>query len=314
MQNQPVTIITPVYNCADYIVETVESVLAQGHKALEYIVIDDGSSDETLSLLKPFADRLTLISHTNIGEQATVNKGIAMAANDIVAIVNADDPILPGLIEESLSRLTANADLVGVYPDWLKTNAYGEVIEKNVTLDYDYGLMLDQCYCIPGPGAFFRKSALHGEKPRNLSYRFSGDFDMWLRLGLVGEMERIPKFLATWRWHEGGASQAQRSVEMAENKVDVMQALFDRVDFPNTLAAHRAQAMSSSYYAAGLLAIHNREVSGRAYMLQSFLHKPIWPNGFIASQRRSWWHIGFILTQPISGIVYQLLGGRKVIG
>ena len=72
-----VSIITPAYNAADYIVETVESVLAQDYPNLEYIVINDGSSDDTLAILRQFKDRARILTHDNRGEQATANPGRA---------------------------------------------------------------------------------------------------------------------------------------------------------------------------------------------------------------------------------------------
>lgn len=298
--NPLVTIITPAYNAARYITETVESVLAQGYPNLEYIVINDGSSDHTLDLLEPYKDRAKILSQENRGEQATVNRGVEEAAGEIVAVVNADDPIKPGLVKAAVEVLVSRPELSVVYPDWLKIDSQGQVIEKFKTQNYDYLIMIEQNYCIPGPGAFFRKAMFHGEPARNTTYRYAGDFEMWLRLGLAGPMQRLALPLATWRFHEAGGSQAGRNPEMAASRIEVMENLYKRPDLPPTVRARRRQAMSAAYYCAGVLAIHNPKIPGRRYLLKSISYKPIWPGGFIPMQRRSWLRMAYIFGHPLT--------------
>jgi len=303
-----VTIITPAFNAGRYIVETVKSVL-NGHEStdIEYIVLNDGSTDDTLDKLKPYLDRLSVISHSNIGEQATVCKGIALAKHDIVAVINADDPIYPDLIKIAERILNNNPQLVAVYPDWHKIDSHGNIIEKVETCDFDYNLMLEQYRCIPGPGAFFRKSALKGELPRNPLYRYSGDFDLWLRLGLRGPMARIPMFLATWRHHEEGASQRNISPEMAYNRIAVMKNFFSRTDLPIFIREKKRQALSAAYYHAGILAFHNPSISGRRYLSWSFLYKFVWPARFLKSNQRNWCYIIYIFGAPFTTLIYKLV-------
>jgi len=308
-----VTIITPVYNGARYIAEVIESVLAQGYQPLEYIVIDDGSTDDTRALLEPYKARgVTVLSHPNRGEAATVNRGAALAKGEILAIVNADDPVLPGLIAAAVELLTARPDLAVVYPDWLKIDSDGAVIEEVRTQDFDYRMMLRQHFCIPGPGAFIRRSALAGEELRDSSLKYSSDFDLWLRLGLRGGMARIPRVLATWRFHDQGASQAQRNPRMAAEKPLVIEKLFRRPDVPDDLRVEQAQALSAACYCAGLLAIHNPAIPGWRYLIRSLYLRPFWPDGFLRSQRRSWPHMAFVFGQPLTGALRRMLTtGRK---
>lgn len=309
-----VSIITPAYNASAYIVETVESVLAQDYPKLEYIIINDGSSDDTLERLQPFKERARILSHPNRGEQATVNRGVEEAQGEIVASVNADDPLRPGMVRAAVEALLARPELSGVYPDWLKIDSQGRVIEEVKTADYDLKIMLEQHYCIPGPGGFFRKSRLGGEPARDPRFRYSGDFHMWLRLSLAGPLQRLPKAWATWRFHEAGGSQAGRNLEMAANKVAIIEDIFQRADLPQEARTLKRQALSAAHYGAGLLAIYNPDVPGRRYMLKSILLKPVWPKGFIPMQRRSWLRIAYIMAQPLSTAIYRAwsrLSGRS---
>jgi glycosyltransferase involved in cell wall biosynthesis len=282
----PLSIVTPVYNCEKYIVETVESVLAQGGPDLDYTVIDDGSSDGTLALLRPYADRLRLVSRANKGEPATVNEGVALAANDIVGIVNADDPIRPGLLDAVAATLGSDPATVAVYPDWHRIDSSGRLLAVERTLDYDYAVIVEQLHCIPGPGAFFRKSALRGEPARNPAFRFTSDYDLWLRLGLRGPMRRIAEPLATWREHDEASTIRFRNIEMAHNRIDTVRSFFARPDLPAEVITMRDQALSSAYDRAAL-ALHDPRVPGRRYYLASFWYKPFWPRRIPRERRRS---------------------------
>ena len=93
-----VSIITPAYNRQSLIEETILSVIGQDYPNLEYLVLDDGSSDDTLSVIKKYAKHLRYDAHPNMGETRTVNKGFTMARGEILAVVNSDDPLLPGAV------------------------------------------------------------------------------------------------------------------------------------------------------------------------------------------------------------------------
>lgn len=307
-----VSIITPAYNVERYIAETIESVLADERpEGFEYIVIDDGSSDSTLAKIEPYRDRVLVMSHSNMGEAKTVNKGVTLAKNDIIAIVNADDPIYPGLISTALQHFRRNPELVAVYPDWHKIDHEGNIIEEVRTLDYDYDVIVEQYACIPGPGTFFRKSALGMELPRNPLLKYSSDFDLWLRLGLKGPMQRIPKFLATWRYHEEGGSQRHRGQAMANSRIQGMEIFFNRQDLPLRIQAKKNQALSAVYYNAGLLAIHNANVQGKALLMKSFFYKLIWPKNWKPSEKRNWKYIIYILGSPVTRWLYRILTAVK---
>ena len=302
-----VTIVTPVYNGRDYIAETVDSVLAQDVEGLDYTVIDDGSTDGTAELLaERYGDRIRLVRQPNQGAQATTTRGIAEAASDIVAVVNADDPIRPGLVEMALRAFEADPDLVAAYPDWDMIEANGRMIKRVITHEFELRVHLEQHLCLPGPGAFFRRSALQGQPARNRLYRYTGDYEMWLRLGLRGRIKRLPHVLATWRRHDAGGSIAGISPEMARNKIDMIEAFFARPDLPPDIAALRRSALGTAYYEAALLAIHNPAIPGRRYMLNSLRLQPFWPRHFLPERQRSWLRVLYVLMPELSRPTYQL--------
>ena len=301
----PITVITPAYNAAGFLRETIDSVLAQNYPMLEYVVIDDGSIDDTPAVLASYGDRIRAIRQLNAGEQATVNAGVAMAKSDVVAVINADDPVRPGLLAAVARAFEAEPELVGVYPDWILIDERGQERFRYRTLDYDFHDMIERHYCTPGPGGFFRKSALKGEPVRDASLRFVGDFGFWLRLGLCGPMRRLPGFFATWRQHGGGAS-AGHPEGRALEQIRLAEMLLARPDLPAALRARHAQILSAAYYRAALHALHNSALPGRAFLFRSYLLKPIWPWHSNPALRRSLFRVLFVLAQPFSSWLWRL--------
>jgi hypothetical protein len=302
-----VTIITPVFNAEAYIGETVHSVLTQDYPRIEHIVLDDGSTDRSLEVVRAkFADsRLRLVRHANIGEAATINRGLALAAGNIIGIVNADDPILPGLVGAAVEMLDRHPELAAVYPDWRRINAAGARIADTVVPEYDYRVLLEQNLCLPGPGALIRRAALGGEPLRDPRFRYKSDYFLWLRLGLHHPLARLPGIYATWRQHSAGASQHGRSPLMASEQLAVVEALFARPDCPDTVRRWRRLTLSVACYCAGLLAIHNPAVPGRALIMRSFALAPVWPDRFRPERHRSWSRMLYVLGRPFSEWAYR---------
>jgi glycosyltransferase involved in cell wall biosynthesis len=272
-QSPLVTVITPAYNRADYVGEVIESVLNQDYPNLEYIVLDDGSTDRTWETVQRYADRIVAVSHTNRGETRTVNAGLARAHGEIVGIVNSDDPILPGLIQAAVETLESDKTLVVAYPDWNMIDANGGVIEHIRTDDYSYVDMLRRHHCVPGPGAFFRKELADALGGRDPQFRYIADFDFWLRAGLVGPFRRIPQTLATFRWHAGGASSGGVGLAMAEEHIRLVRKIYSLPNLPRSASKVHREAFSSAYYIAGVVS-GSPSVQREAYFLNALAWRP----------------------------------------
>jgi glycosyltransferase involved in cell wall biosynthesis len=298
----PITVVTPVFNGAAWIAETVESVLAQDYPGeLEYIVLDDGSVDATLDVLAAFAQRgLRIVSHGNMGEARTVNRGAELASHDLFAVVNADDPVLPGWAQAMAEAFVADPDLSGAYPDWRRIDASGRVIGEVRTREFDYAVLFAQHFCLPGPGAVLRRSHLRGEMVRDPARGTSSDYDLWLRLGLHGRLRRVPRVLATWRRHAAGTSSAARGRAMATDKIGTIRSLLARSDLPPNVRDLGPMAMSAAYLNAALLGLRASDIPSLRYAVMSYWYKPIWPP-VERPQRRSLPHLAYAAAQPLSG-------------
>lgn len=230
-----VSIITPTYNRADLLPETIDSILSQGYPDLEYIVLDDGSKDDTQEVLARYAGRIVSVRHDNMGETATVNKGFAMATGDIVCVVCSDDPVLPGLIAAVVDAFQKNPDAVAVYPDWVDIGPRSDFLRMVRLPDYDIRTMLLTLSWGLGPGAFFRRSLVDKLGGRNPKRVYCGDMEFWALAAMQGTLIHVPKVLATHRTHDGSASVGQRGGGFAREWVETFRALFESPALPRDL-------------------------------------------------------------------------------
>jgi glycosyltransferase involved in cell wall biosynthesis len=248
-----VSIITPAYNRAAYLEETIESVLSQDFQNFEYIVLDDGSTDNTKEVLNKYSARLICEAHSNMGETRTVNKGFTMAKGEIICVVNSDDPLLPGAISTAVEAMQSNPELLVVYPDWETVDQSGNLIEHTGNFDYDYINMVRWFHCIPGPGSFFKRSIATQLNGRDPQFRFVGDFDFWIRAGLYGPFAHIRKPLVMFRVHVDSATVNMKGKLMAEEHIRLVKKLYRINGLPKEVLNVRREAFSNAYYIAGMV-------------------------------------------------------------
>jgi glycosyltransferase involved in cell wall biosynthesis len=268
-----ISVITPTYNRAEYLAETVESVLGQTYPDLEYIVLDDGSTDETPIIAGNYRGSLSYLAHGNMGEAHTVNKGFSMAKGDIVGIVNSDDPILPGLVERVVEAFAEDERLLVVYPDWRMIDQASKPVKDVRVPEYDYLKMVRLQKCLIGPGAFIRKRAFSLESGRDPTYRFIGDFEFWLRLGRHGPFARIPDVLATHRVHPGSES-GKGDLGRAEETIRVVDEYFTRGNLPTEVGRLEREARSNAAYHAARMCMASAPGRSRAYYRESLRRFP----------------------------------------
>lgn len=269
-----VTVITPTYNRADYLPETIESVLSQEYPNLEYIVLDDGSKDNTQEIVAPYRGRITFESHVNMGETRTVNKGFEMARGDIIGVVNSDDPLLLGAIHSIVEFMQTHPQIGIVYPDWDYIDADGKKINHIQTFEYSYINMLRWHHCMPGPGTFFRRDVVQKLGGRDPQFRYVGDFDFWLRAGLIAEFARLPKTLATFRVHPHSASASQTNERMAQEHITLINKMYSLPNLTAEALQYKREAYSSAYYIAACVCQSCDTKSRRAYFMRALRYAP----------------------------------------
>jgi glycosyltransferase involved in cell wall biosynthesis len=268
-----VTVVTPAYNRARYLDETMESVLSQDYPSIEYIVLDDGSTDETPHILARYEGRIVRASHPNMGETQTVNKGWGMARGDFIMTVNSDDPLFPGAISEAVAFMKDHPDVLVGYPDWDMIGPQSELVEHRQVPEYDYMLMLKLHYCFVGPGAIMRRQVFQLAGMRDPEFRYVADFDFWLRLGLHVSFARIPKTLATFRVHPDSTSVFHQGASMAEEHLRLAEKLYSQPDMPIEVLRAKSKAFAWANYVAGRYFVKDAKLT-RELFARALRHCP----------------------------------------
>lgn len=234
-----VTIVTPTYNRANLICETIESILAQTWKDFELLIIDDGSTDETEQTVRPYLSdpRVRYFYKPNGGEPSAVNEGWRRASGEYFTQINSDDPALPNLLKEMCAAMDAHPKAVVGYCDFRFIDEHGDVLGVTKSPDWDFVKQLSEFSCVAAaPGTFFRRSAFsHWETLRRGGYRHINDIEMFWDMALEGDFLHVPKVLANWRQHPGQISFTRyRAIPEIEQW---FQYYFSREDLPPEIVA-----------------------------------------------------------------------------
>jgi glycosyltransferase involved in cell wall biosynthesis len=212
------SIITPSLNQGEFIERTIESVLAQGYEPLEYVIVDGGSTDGTLDVVRGYEDRLaSWVSEPDEGQADAINKGIARTSGEIVAFINSDDYYLPGAFEQAIGALEeSDAGWVagGIDQIWADgRTSYSEAKPPSFYEDTIRGRHWWPlaAWHVPQQSTFWRRSAFerYGLFRTDMHYAF--DVEFMVRLALHGELpETIPDRLAVWFMHDEQKSVSER--------------------------------------------------------------------------------------------------------
>jgi glycosyltransferase involved in cell wall biosynthesis len=202
-----VSIVTPSYNQARYLEETICSVLGQSYPHIEYLLIDGGSSDGSLEIMQRYASRLAeWVSERDQGQTDAINKGFARARGDILAWLNSDDTYLPNAVAEAVSYLQAHPEAGMVYGDANLIDEAGRVIGKFPAAQTDYRRLRRGYVHIPQQAAFFRAALWRQVGPLDPTFYFAMDYDLWVRLARLAPLRYEPRLWANFRLHQGGKS------------------------------------------------------------------------------------------------------------
>ncbi|HUM49425.1 MAG TPA: glycosyltransferase family 2 protein, partial [Anaerolineaceae bacterium] len=202
-----VSIVTPSFNQAPFLEQTLRSVLEQDYPNLEYIVIDGGSTDGSCEIIQKYADRLAYWqSQPDHGQTDAINQGFAHATGEILAWLNSDDLLLPGAVSAAVRALDEHPQAAMVYGDALLINAEGKTIGKFPAAQTDYRKLRRGYVHIPQQASFFRAELWHKVAPLDVSFYFAMDYDLWVRLAALAPLVYIPQFWAAFRLHGEGKS------------------------------------------------------------------------------------------------------------
>jgi glycosyltransferase involved in cell wall biosynthesis len=201
-----VSIVTPSFNQAPFLEETIRSVLEQDYPRIEYMVVDGGSTDGSVSIIKQYADRLAWwVSEVDKGQTDAINKGFGRAKGKILAWLNSDDTYEPGVVSAAVEFLQENPDIGMVYADCNFIDENGQVIGKFNAAQTDYKRLRQGYVHIPQQTMFFRAGLWHAVGPLDPSFFFAMDYDLWTRIAAHTEIKYLPgQTWANFRIHTSG--------------------------------------------------------------------------------------------------------------
>lgn len=247
-----VSIVTPSFNQAPFLRATMESVLAQTYPRIEYLVMDGGSTDGSVDLIRDFANRLAYWQSGPDGGQASaINAGWTRATGEIVTYLNSDDLLEPDAVQASVKALLDAPDAGLSYGACVWVNERNEKIGQIDAAPFSLPALLLQNR-LAQPSVFIRRAALDRVGMLDPSMHYLMDYDLWLRIALYFPVVRVPHTLSRFRLHND--SKTGRSYRFfLDDNLKVLDKAFREPAMPANLVGMRPRAEN---YAFVLTALH----------------------------------------------------------
>jgi len=205
-----VSIVTPSFNQAQFLEQTILSVVGQDYPNIEFIVMDGGSSDGSVEIIRRHEDRIgSWTSERDNGQTDAIRRGFERSTGEILAWLNSDDLLAPSAVRIAVDVLHRFPDAGTVYGDRLHVDAKGNVIGIN-RMPAFYPSMFRRNITLPQETVFFRRDSYEKAGGLDESLAFSMDFDLWVRLAKVAPVRHVPAFLGSYREHAASKSVTPR--------------------------------------------------------------------------------------------------------
>lgn len=234
MSSPAVSVVMSVYNAERYLREAIDSILAQTFTDFEFVIVDDGSKDASLSILRDYEKRDTrfkIISRANKGLTVSLNEALGVVRGELIARMDADDVALPKRFQQQVDFLAAHPDVVCVGGSVELVDPYGVHIGVvNYPTDHaeiDARLLQGEGGVIPHPATMLRTAAVRAVGNYREQYNNSEDLDLWLRLAETGRVANLPDVVLKYRRDLGSVSHTKRDNQI-RMKGQILGEAFDR--------------------------------------------------------------------------------------
>lgn len=302
-----ISVIVPSYNQGRYVRDTIESILSQEYRPIQIHVIDGGSTDETVDVLKSFGSipELLWVSERDRGVVDAVNKGFAQVTGDLIAIQSSDDMYLPDAFTRVVSAFRKYPQAGLIYGDTIKVDAAGNELQKARIGSFSLENLFLLKTWIPQPSAFFRKEMLAACGGWDETIPYAPDTDLWIRMAFRTEVIKLDEFLSMRRMHD-----AQRDTQADKIVRDYTKMILQSPDIAAAPVGVRRAASASTHL------IRIRYNSSRSYW------KAAWHDvqaGLIdrrAFNFRRWWMNAAVfparkLLSPVKQVILSCFGVNK---
>jgi glycosyltransferase involved in cell wall biosynthesis len=231
-----VTVLMSVYNGERYLSEAVDSVLHQTFTDFEFIIVNDGSTDDTTAILASYDDpRIVLVQNeTNLGLTRSLNRGLGLAGGSYLARQDADDVSLPERLGSQVAFLTANPQTCLVGSSIMVVNSASEAITRMIlpTSNRELQSLLLKRNPFCHGSVMLRKSSVQQVGGYREAFSRAQDYDLWLRLAEIGLVANLPTVLYQWRFTPEAVSVRHRREQMAYDALARQCAIHRRRGLP----------------------------------------------------------------------------------
>jgi len=291
-----VSIVTPSYNQAKYLEQTIKSVLEQDYARIEYLVVDGASTDGSVEIIKKYymeSDSLLYekqrqasglhihtidwwVSEKDSGQGDAINKGFAHANGEIIAWLNSDDYYLPGTISAVVKVFEEYPDVIMIYGDMLAVDENGRTIN---TLKYHQLTLQDLlCFQIIGqPGVFFRREAYENAGGLDTAFHFLLDHHLWIRIAMQGKILHVNQTWSAARYHAEAKNRA-KAAEFGQEAFRILAWAKSQAGLAEAVSgvreARRARASAHRVDARYLLDGGQSVSALKAWTRALFIHPP----------------------------------------
>ncbi len=277
-----VSVVTPSYNQAGFLEETIRSVLLQGYPDLEYLIMDGGSTDGSVEIIQKYAPWLAFwVSEQDAGQTDAINKGWQRATGAALTWLNSDDVLMPAALARAVAALEdpPGADLVFGNVDHIDANSLkiGRRLGREFSLDY---VLTHWHNIIPQPGVLMRREVLSRIGLLDTEFRFAMDFEYWLRLAVAdGKLRYVPHTLASARLHADAKTTTLKLIA-AEEQLRICEQLLPLPDTFPALQRQESHIRASCYRAAAYWAYTAGNAKAtRRYIRECLRHPASWTVG-----------------------------------
>lgn len=215
MTPELVSIVTPTLNAGRYLRETIDSVLAQTYRPIEYFLVDGGSTDDTLAIAREFRDRLALVERPGLTQAQAIEEGFRRARGEYYAFLNGDDLLGAHCIEHLHGPLSDDSQAPFAYADTTLIDERGHEIGAYPTAPFDRTMLASSCF-ISQPATLVRASAYNAVGGVDPSYHAAFDYDLWFRLSALAAPVFAPGVCAMARMHKESKSHRCRNQVLPE--------------------------------------------------------------------------------------------------
>jgi len=196
-----ITVVTPSFNQGKYIERTIKSVLNQKYPNLEYIVMDGGSTDNTLKVLKKYSDKLAWISEKDKGQADAINKGLKISSGEILSFLNSDDTFEPGSLKKVATYFKNNPMAKFVYGRGRHIDTKDRFIENYPSVPTDYTGLHSTC-AICQPTAYWKRELLNEIGYFDSLLHYAMDYDYWIRISEKYPLNFMYEYLGNTRFYK----------------------------------------------------------------------------------------------------------------